>query len=156
MARTIWDEMRRMQYEMDRLFNNFFSSGFGFDYDVPLIESRDVVKSNYRQPLSDIWETDNEIIATVELPGVKKEDIEVSAKDNGIEIKVEKKDEHKTDDKKKGIYRLERQYSGFYRFFSMPENADLNNVHASYKNGVLELKIPKKMIEDKSRRIAVE
>ena len=167
MARyRIWDEMRRMQREMDRLFSDFFSYspdlGYFDSYDIPLLEDNNarrkgnVVKSNYRQPLSDIWETDKEIVATVELPGVDKDSIEVNAKDNGVEIKVEKKDEHKEEDKKKGIYRLERSYSGFYRFFSMPESADLDNIKASYKNGVLELRVPKKETEDKSRRIKVD
>ncbi len=156
-----FSEMRRLQKDFDRLFSRLLASDSFFrDFSdealLPYSGSKDIVSRNIKQPLADVFETDNEIIATVELPGVKKEDIELNATDNGIELKVEKKEEHKEQDNKKGYYRLERNYSGFYRFFSMPEYADLANINASYKNGVLEIKVPKKESHDSKKRIEIK
>ena len=146
-----------MQEEMDSMFDSFFGIGprrSGFRRQLlGSPQQRDLEVSDYRQPLADMWETDKEFRATVEMPGVNKEDIKINAADDGLEIKVEKKSEHKQEDKKKGMYRFERSYSGFYRYFSLPENADAEHVEATYKNGVLELKVPKKEIEAKKRRL---
>ncbi len=153
--RSIWDEFRRMQEEMDRLFSTImrepYWTGVWEEERIP------VETSMYRQPLADIWETDDEIIATIELPGVEKEDIQVNVVDDYIEVKVEKKEEHKEEDKKKGMYRLERRYSGFYRRIPLPEEADADSIKATYKNGVLELRIPKKKTEKKKgKKVKVE
>ncbi|MBN2421959.1 Hsp20/alpha crystallin family protein [Candidatus Woesearchaeota archaeon] len=155
---TIWDEMQRMQDEMDLMFNRFWT------YDPyrerPLLNgpknnSNKTEISRYRQPLTDIWETDKEVIATLELPGVSKEDININVKDDRLEVKVEKKQEK--DDKKEGSYRFERSYSGFYRCFSLPSHVKADATDATYKNGVLEIKIPKlKEIESKSKKIEVK
>ena len=85
---TIWDEMRRIQDEMDRMFESFFrNEPFGWGSSTPLLtgpSSTAVQTSNYRQPLADIWETDKEVIATVELPGIDKQDIKIHATEDGI------------------------------------------------------------------------
>ncbi|MBD3203309.1 Hsp20 family protein [Candidatus Woesearchaeota archaeon] len=151
--RNIWDEMRRMQEEMDRLFSNMWG------YDRPMLEGPEaggaVQEKRYRQPLTDVWETENQVIATVELPGVNKEDININVDDDMLEIKVEKKHEEKKE--KKGMYRLERSYSGFYRSFALPGHVDPDRTKATYKNGVLEIKIPKLEKEkDKSKKVKVE
>ncbi|RMF07258.1 Hsp20/alpha crystallin family protein [Candidatus Woesearchaeota archaeon] len=147
---TLWDEFIRMQEEMDRLFETFFRGSPFFrrsSAGTPLLEGPSrraetgIVESDYRQPLTDIWETDKEVVATVELPGVDKKDIQINATDDGIEIKVEKKDEKK--EEKKGMFRLERVYSGFYRFIPLPANVNADKTAATYKNGVLELRVPK-------------
>ncbi len=145
---TIWDEMRRMQEQMDSVFANFFDTepmlGSGL-----LLENKgnDVEKSKYHAPASDIWETDKEVIAEVDLPGIDKKDIKINLNDDNIEIKAEKKTEK--EDKKKGFYRQERCYSGFYRQFPLPSNIKADKAEAEYKDGVLKLKIPKMKIEQR-------
>ncbi|MEM4711108.1 MAG: Hsp20/alpha crystallin family protein [Candidatus Woesearchaeota archaeon] len=154
---TIWDEMRRMQEQMDALFDYFFAESRDRRY--PLLEaptSTELMSTNYRKPLLDMTETDKEVIATIELPGVEKEDIQINATEDNIEIKVEKKDEKKEEDKKKGIYKLERSYAGFYRCIPTPENVDVENINATYKNGVLELKMPKIETKKKGKQISVK
>ncbi|RME78127.1 Hsp20/alpha crystallin family protein [Candidatus Woesearchaeota archaeon] len=154
---TLWDELRRMQEEMDRLFGSFLDATPQGDLGAyALMPGTAVEKSNYRKALADITQTDKEIIATVELPGVNKEDIEINATDEGVEIKVEHKEENKEENKKKGTYWFERSYAGFYRYIPLPDGADTQNIDASYKNGVLELRIPKKEDKKKSKRIAVK
>ncbi|MEM5812581.1 MAG: Hsp20/alpha crystallin family protein [Candidatus Aenigmatarchaeota archaeon] len=157
---SIWDEMRRIQEDMERAFAEFFRHEplTQSNFMLPSRMHKDsIVKSEFRHPLADIWETDNEIVIKVELPGVEKKDIQVHAVEGGIEVKVERKAEYKEVDKKKGFYRFERSYSGFYRHFPLPEIADTSKVDATYSNGVLELKIPKKELKErKARQIEVK
>jgi len=152
---NIWDEMRRMQEQMDSLFSNFFSfEPFGSDF---LLEDKsgkgDLVTSNYRTPASDIYETDKEFVAEIDMPGVEKGDIKVNVTKDGIEVKAEKKHEVKEEDKKKGMYRLERSYAGFYRSFGLPANVDANKAEAEFKNGVLKIKVPKLKVEEKKKKL---
>ena len=159
---TLWDEMRRLQEQMDRMFESFFNYD-AFDWplrhaitgpsDKGLVESGSAI-SNYRPALADVWETDKEIVATVELPGVDKNDIQIDATEDGLDIKVEKKQETKKEDK--GFYRIERNYAGFYRHIPLPDGVDVNKIKAGYKNGVLELRIPKSPSAKKGKRIKVE
>lgn len=156
---TIWDELRHLQNEMDRLFNTFFTADATWGA-RPLLTGpeggSELVPVGYRQALTDLTETDKEFIATIELPGVEKQDIQVNATDDGVEVKVERKEEKKEEDKKKGTYRLERSYAGFYRFIPVPDGVDTENIKATYKNGVLELKMPKVASKKKGKHITVE
>lgn len=143
--RNLWDEMKRMQDEMDSIFDRVLQRGPWFEADTrfPMLSGEEAGElSNYRQPLADIWETDDEIVAVLEIPGADKEDIKINATEDGVEVKVEKKEEHEEEDKK-GSYKFERSYSGFYRYFSLPEGSDAEKIDAKYQNGVLELHIPK-------------
>ena len=161
MKRTwnIWDQMQIMQEEMDRMFEGF--TGFGpFEINrsreaLPSQTGSDIASSNYKQPLADIWETDKDVLATLEIPGVKKEDIDINIVDDSLKIKVEKKEEIEEEDKKQGMYRIERRYGGYYRNISLPENVDPNKINATYANGVLELRMPKVKSRKKGRSIKV-
>ncbi len=158
---SIWDDMRKMQEQMDMMFESFFGQDPFFRGSHELIASpnnreKGLVQTNYRQPLTDIHETDKEFIATIELPGVEKKDIQINATDEGIDIKVEKKEEKKDNDKKEGMYRLERSYTGFYRHIPTPDGVDVNKMNASYKNGVLELKMPKISAKKKAKQISIK
>ena len=140
----MWDEVRRMQDEMDSVFGRFFDFRPGFGrLDAPLLEAPkgQLIPKGFRQPLTDLYETENEVVAKVEIPGVNKEDIKVNATEDTIEIKAEKKQEKK--EEKKGVYRYERSYSGFYRCMALPEKVNPDKITTSFKEGVLELKMPK-------------
>jgi len=155
---SIWDEMRRMQEQMDAIFENFFSGGPFLSRGQSLLEGPgsakgELVASNYKHPISDIYETDKEIIAEIEIPGVNKNDIKVHVSDDGIEVKAETHAEAKHEDKKKGIYRFERNYSGFYRHFSLPENVDPDKANAEYKDGVLKITLPKLEIQEHKKKL---
>ncbi len=152
---SIWDEMYRMQEQMDSMFDNFFS-GSPFRTQNLLEDSSsngNIVNCNYKQPISDIYETDSEVIAEVEIPGINKDDIKVHVSDKGIEIKAETKNEVEQEDKKKGMYRCERNYSGFSRFFSLPNNIDPDKADAEYKDGILKVKVPKLEIEKQEKKL---
>jgi HSP20 family protein len=159
---SLWEELRKMQEELDYLAERGWKGPeIGAGMDTPLLadsatRNNAIVPSGYRKPLTDYIENDKEITASVELPGVSKEDIKINTKENGIEIRVEKRQEKKDEDKKKGYFRLERSYSGFYRYIGLPKNADQSKINASYKEGILEIKIPKMESKDlHSREIKI-
>lgn len=92
-------------------------------------------------PAVDVKEEEKQFIVHADIPGVKPEDIEVSVEAGVLTIKGEKKSESKTE--KDGYKRVERTSGSFYRSFSLPGAADSDTVTAKFKNGVLEVVIPK-------------
>ena len=155
---TIWDEMNRMQEQMDSMFSNFFGANPFFSRGQKLLggpqaSGTELVNSTYRQPVSDIYETDSELVAEIEIPGMNKDDIKVHVGKDGIEIKAETKHEVKDEDKKKGVYRFERNYAGFYRHFSLPQNVDTANATAKYENGVLKITVPKMEVKEQEKKL---
>ncbi len=93
-------------------------------------------------PPVDVSETDDEIVVTSELPGMKKEDIKLSLEDNVLTISGEKKEER--EEKEKNFHLLERSFGSFRRSVSLPTSIEAGKVKASYKDGVLTVTIPKK------------
>jgi HSP20 family protein len=92
-------------------------------------------------PSCDIYETDNEIVVKAEIPGVKKEDVKLSMQDNVLTFSGERKFEEKT--KKDNYLRVERGYGGFSRSFTLPPSVDASKISAEFKDGLLEVKLPK-------------
>lgn len=92
-------------------------------------------------PAVDVYETDNELVVKAELPGVKKEDIEVSIKENSLCIRGEKKEEK--EEKTETYHRVERTYGRFERVIGLPAGAKVESAKAEFKDGVLEIRIPK-------------
>ena len=92
-------------------------------------------------PRVDVHETDKDILLDVEVPGLEKKHIKVEVKDNTLTISGERRYEKK--DKDSESCRIERHYGKFARTFALPETVKSDKVSASYKNGVLNLKLPK-------------
>lgn len=91
----------------------------------------------------------------VDLPGVKKEDIEININDNIVTLSGERKitTELKEDD----YYKVESEYGKFERSFSLPENSDVENIHAETTDGVLEVVIPKlELVEKTPKKIEIK
>jgi len=138
MFEDMFEEMRRLQNELNRSFGNFWES----DEYLALPDKEGKGQSLVmRNPLTDLEETDKEIIARFEIPGVDKKDIQLNITENKIEVKVEKKKEAKVD--KKGYYRTERRYAGFYRAMALPEGIHPEKAKAKYSDGILEVRMPK-------------
>jgi HSP20 family protein len=91
----------------------------------------------------------------VDLPGVKKDDIDVDVKDNIVTISGERKS--KKEVKEEDYYKVESSYGKFERSFTLPENVDVENIHAESQDGVLEVVIPKlTKAENKSKKIEIK
>jgi HSP20 family protein len=103
-------------------------------------------------PPVDIYETDEALILKAELPGFTKDDINIELKDSTLLIKGERK--HEADVKEGNYHRMERAYGAFQRSFMLPTTVDREQVKASYKDGILELRLPKVQAAQ-PKRIAV-
>ena len=93
------------------------------------------------QPRIDVVDEGQVLRVTAELPGMEREDLNVTVEDGALVLRGEKKqDVHSDED---GCYRLERAYGSFVRTIPMPENADPDHTLAKFDNGVLTLTVPK-------------
>lgn len=92
-------------------------------------------------PSADISESETEYLIRAELPSVKKEDIKVKV-DNGV-ITLEGERKQEKEEKGEKMHRVERFYGSFSRSFALPDNADVANVKAETKDGLLTIRIPK-------------
>ncbi len=91
----------------------------------------------------------------LDLPGIKKEDIEITTEDNILTISGERK--MKEEVKEEDYYKVESSYGKFSRSFTLPEKIDVENIHAESKDGVLEVVIPKlKEEEKKPKKIEIK
>ena len=95
----------------------------------------------FNMPATDISENETEYTISAELPGIKKEDIDVSLHDGVLSIEAHSKSEHEEKGDKK--IRSERRYGKFIRRFTLGDNADESSVHAKFEDGVLKLVVKK-------------
>lgn len=106
-------------------------------------------------PKVDIFEEGDNFVVKAEIPGMKKEDIEVNLTDDMVTISGEKKQEEKVE--KKDYYRLERSYGSFTRSFRLPKEIQTDKAKATFKDGVLEIKVPKtEEAKKKEKKIPIE
>ena len=127
----------------------FFNAPFGFNR--PYVVSDE----NIMRPTTDISETDDSYEVRAELPGVPKDDIHISVKDNILSIKGEKRQEN--EDESKNYKRIERRYGTFERNFTLPPKVDPDTIKAKFNDGVLTLSIPKpEEVKPKEIPIATE
>ena len=103
----------------------------------------------------DIFEEGDNFVVKAEIPGLKKEDIEVNLTGDMITISGEKKKEEKVE--KKDYYRVERSYGSFTRSFRLPKEVQTDKAKATFKDGVLEVKVPKtEEAKKKEKKVPVE
>lgn len=106
-------------------------------------------------PALDIYEEKGELVVKAELPGMSKEEIEVSLSDNALTISGEKKKAEEV--KEKDYYRLERSHGVFSRVVELPADVEGTKVRASFKDGVLEIRLPKsEEAKRKEHKVKVE
>jgi HSP20 family protein len=91
-------------------------------------------------PALDLYQNNDNVVAVVELPGMRKEDIEISFQDGTLTISGERKDETSPEN---GATRTERSTGKFRRSITLPTRVDVNKVNATYKDGVLTVTLPK-------------
>lgn len=105
-------------------------------------------------PSADISETDASYLIKAEIPGVNKEDVKVTLQDGILTISGERRQEK--EEKGKKYHRIERSYGSFVRSFSMPDDADESTVKAEFKDGMLNVTLPKsEKAKNKPKKIEV-
>jgi HSP20 family protein len=91
-------------------------------------------------PRIDVFERDQRLVTSIDLPGMKKEDVKVEVTDGQLTISGERK--HETEEKGEHFYRSEREYGSFYRAVPLPAGAKVEDVKATFTEGVLEVSVP--------------
>ena len=104
-------------------------------------------------PAVDVFETENELVLKADLPGVEMKDIDIQLENGTLTLKGERA--FKKETREGGYHRIERSYGSFARYFTLPDTLDTEAVQAEYKNGVLQVKLPKKEVA-KPRQIKVQ
>ena len=130
-------------------------AGFRRLFDEPIagVLRDGVLAEGEWKPLMDVVETKDGITLKVEVPGIKQEDISISLEDNTLTVKGERKNESEVSEE--GYNRFERSYGTFQRSVALPPTVDTERVKATYKDGVLEIQLPKKE-EARPKAIKVE
>ncbi|MFQ6131309.1 MAG: Hsp20/alpha crystallin family protein [Armatimonadota bacterium] len=139
-------DMRRMREHMDRLFSDIFS-GRPWPMAWPA--------EGEGRPTVDVYETEGEVVVQADVPGMKKEDLEISATEDGITIRGESKREKEVEEE--GYHRRERYYGRFARTVPTPTAIDADQTKAKFRDGVLEIRAPKlSPPEAKGQKIAID
>jgi HSP20 family protein len=103
-------------------------------------------------PAVDIFENGDDLVIRAEIPGVEKDDVDISVRNNSLTLRGERKREQEINDD--NAYRLERSYGNFVRSFTLPRTVDSSRISAKYSNGVLDIILPKAE-EAKPKRIEI-
>jgi HSP20 family protein len=141
MALVRWSpvgQLAGMEIErLNRMFNELYQNNFSGDW----------------TPAVDIYQTDNhEVVIKAELPETKREDISVTFENNVLTLTGERKLDQ--DVKRESFQRIERRYGSFSRSFTLPSTVDASQIGASYKDGVLTIRLPQRE-EARAKQIAV-
>ncbi len=141
--------------EIDRWFDDFFSRRWFpsfFERGFPnFAESRGQFDARF--PRVDVIDRENEVMLRAELPGVNKDNLDVSLSDNTVLIKASS--QHEAQEEKGGYYRRELSRGKFQRTIPLPSHVQSEEAKASFKDGILELTLPK-VEQVKRRTIKVE
>lgn len=140
---TRWDPFRglsTLQDEVNRLFDSTFKGN----------SSSSTLTA--WAPAVDIYETENELVVKADLPDISEKDIDVRVENNMLTIRGERKFDQTV--KEDNFLRVERAYGAFSRSFSLPNTVNTEGIQATYKNGVLQVELPKRA-ESKPKQVKV-
>ena len=136
-------DLRTLQEEVNRLFTGNMPRAF---------DDEGIARGAW-SPSVDIYENKDQIVLEAELPGMKREDFDLSIENNVITLRGQRQFEKK--DESDNYHRVERSYGSFTRSFTLPNTVTGEGANAEYKNGVLRVTLPKRE-ETKARRIEVK
>ncbi|MBR9680601.1 MAG: Hsp20/alpha crystallin family protein [Candidatus Altiarchaeota archaeon] len=142
------DDIKKFEKLMTDLVEGLLGRG-RIEIFTPMMNPKTVQLGDVREPLTDINETKLEVIVTMEIPGAKKDDIDIHATPSSLEIKAKLT---KTMDAQ-GIHSTSTQR--FQKQLTLPEEVDPKSIKATYKNGILEVAM-KKTVKSKGTKIKVE
>ena len=128
--------LRQMTSELDRVFEQPFGSAFRW----PSLRAFELAERESWAPQIDVFERDNRLVTKVDLPGIRKEDVKVEVTDGYLTISGERKSE--VEEEKDDFYRCERGYGHFYRAVPLPEGVKVDDIKATFSEGVLEVSVP--------------
>jgi HSP20 family protein len=145
MAIIRWDPFRdivTLRDKMNRLFEDAVTHRG---------EDKDLISGSWA-PAVDIYEDENQLVLSAEVPGIEEKDVEIRIEDSTLVIQGERTMEKET--KEENYHRIERAYGSFYRSFTLPNYVDQEKIHAEHEHGVLKITMPKKP-ELKPRKVKI-
>jgi HSP20 family protein len=146
-ARDPFAVLRHLTSEFDRVFEPF-------TFRWPYVRSGSADTAGW-WPKVDVYERDNRLVTRVDLPGVKREAINVEVIEGHLVISGERK--YETEEKTDRNYRTEREYGTFCRAVALPEGVKLEEVKATFSEGVLEVSVPiPSRAEARPRKVEIE
>jgi HSP20 family protein len=145
-----FEMMDRLTEEIDRMFR---------DFGVPRRWARSPFASLGREgawaPRIEAFQQGDKFIVRAELPGLRKEDVQVELTDEALTLRGERREEH--EEEKEGYYHSEREYGQFHRTIPLPEGVIVESAQATFKNGVLEVSMPAAPSEaNRGRRLEIK
>jgi len=142
----------RQQRQPNSLIDEMWNMFNEFDSDPSADRAKWVPTASQMTPACDLSETKEGYLLTLDIPGLKREDISIDVTSRRLVVSGERRWE---DERAEANYfRRERSYGKFSRAFELPEGTDLDSIEASYENGVLRLAVPKAE-ESKTRKIQI-
>jgi HSP20 family protein len=151
-----WEFMDRMAEEMDRTFERFFP-GFGLPRRTHLQRSRlaQSPESQMWNPRVEAFQEGDRFVVRAELPGLKKDDVQVELTNEALTITGERREERK--EEREGFYQSEREYGQFYRMIPLPEGVIGESADAKFRDGVLEITMQAAPAEaNRGRRVEIK
>lgn len=136
-------DLATLQDRINRMFGDF-----SFPAGAP-----DVEVATTWAPAVNIFEDQEEVAVTADLPGMKKEDVEITLENNVLTLRGHRRLED--EDKRENYHRVERAYGTFARSFTLPNTVNSEKISAEYTDGVLQIHLPKRE-ESKPRQISVK
>ena len=137
--------MRRFGEGMEQLFADFGVGGLmpgGFN------------ELAAWSPQIEMFERENQLVIRADLPGLKKDDVQIELRDDSVVIQGERQE--KRQEEREGFYSTERTYGRFYREIPLPEGADTEEATATFRDGVLEITIPRREAETRGRQLEIQ
>lgn len=147
-AEQVLDEMQKVQRSMFEFFNDSvkrFNNAAPGSFSVPSGEL-------YFQPRADVEDRGNDLVATFDLPGMKKEQIKIDVTDSILTVSGERQIEK--EDRK--LLTKEISYGSFSRTINLPEKVQAEKAAAKYENGVLEITLPKAGPSQKATKVTIK
>jgi HSP20 family protein len=155
------DELKRLQKRMNRLMEDLGLSELESRYIdemqrlqkrmSEMLEEAETIpmEGNILMPLADVKETEEAIVVTMDLPGVEKQDVDISISDDELRVVAEKRAE--TEVSEKDYHKRERTYKRFERMVKLPVSVKTEEAKARLENGVLEITLPKEIVTARKR-----
>ena len=159
------EELKKLQKRMDRLMEDLGLARIESKYLEEmermrrrlgeLMEEAETGRDGEEmiEPLADVQETDGEIIVTMDLPGMDKEDVDIALSSDELSVVAQKKTE--TGMEEGSFHQRERSYRRFERNISLPTGVEADEAHAKLESGVLKISIPKAVVTTR-KRIAID
>lgn len=141
--------MRRIRDDIERMFSEF---------GLPMFARGAMLPSEHWEMVSpsvDVWQTDSDVFVRVDIPGVDPDNVEIYTTENSLRISAESR--HEEERRERGYVRSERRYGRFERSIELPSEVQADQAKASYKHGVLEIRLPKtEQAKSRMKKVPVE